>query len=125
MTLRHDIKTRLGDSWTSPTWAILLPGGVGIDLTGGWTVRAEVHASRKTDTSLHTYTVDDGGVVLGTATVTLSDGTEVETSTVVLQHDDSIELPVFVGPWDCQIQKGTQTYTIAAGSYRTVAQVTP
>lgn len=126
MTLRLDIKTRVGDSWTSPLWAVLLPGGLGVDLTDGWTVRASVRRHpRDGGATVHTWEPPDG-VVLGQAEVTLANGTTVTTSTVQLRHTgQASELwPLFVGPWDFEIEKGPDDYTIAEGTFRTIAEVT-
>lgn len=122
MTLRHDIKTIVGDSWSSPTWAVILPGGYGVDLTAGWTVRAQVR-QRSVEDPVHTYVVPTG-ITIGSAEVTLSDGTEVTTSTVELHHDATADFPVLVGKWDCEISKNAEAYTIAAGSFRTTSDVT-
>lgn len=127
MTLRHDIKVRIGDTWTGPTWAILLPGGVGIDLTDGWTCRASVRRHRDDGgTTIHTWSDSDDGVLVGEAVVTLSSGAEVVTSTVALHHtgDVSSGWPIFVGPWDFELARGDEDYTIAGGTFRTIAEVT-
>lgn len=124
MTLRHDIKIRQGDSWTSPTWAVVMPGGLGVDLTDGWTVRAQAQTSRASTEAVYVYSVDNGGVDLGQAEVTLSNGAVITTSTVELHHPGTTDLPVFVGPWDCDIRKGDETYTIAEGTYRVIRDVT-
>lgn len=123
MTLRHDIKTRLGDSWSSPTWAVILPGGLGVDLTDGWTVTASVLRERQ-GAVVHTYDASTNGVALGSATVTLSNGATVTTSTVELRHTgaQTDDWPVFVGPWDCEIANGVDRYTIVGGSFRTVRE---
>lgn len=126
VTLRHDIKVRVGDTWGSPTWAVLLPGGVGVDLTDGWTLKASVRRHRADGgATVHTWEAPDG-VILGQAEVTLSTGEEVTTSTVELHHDgdESEDWPIFVGPWDFEISKNAADYTIAAGTFRTVREVT-
>lgn len=123
MTLRHDVKTFLGDSWSSPPWAVVLPGGVGVDLTNGWSVEATF---RKRDGSIvHTYEVSEG-ITLGQADVRLAEGEPFTTSTVTLHHtgNDSANWPALVGTWDCEIRNGGQVYTIARGTMRTVGDVT-
>lgn len=126
MTLRHDIKVRVGDTWTSPTWAVLLPGGIGVDLTDGWTCRASVRRHRADGGALVYEWAEPDGIVIGEAEVTLSTGTVVTTSTVVIAHtgDDSEDWPIFVGPWDFEISKNVDDYTIAGGTFRTVTEVT-
>lgn len=125
MTLRHDFKIRVGDTWSSPVWAVLLPGGLGVDLTDGWDVRASVRR-HPLDGGAEVYAWQDAGIILGQAEVTLADGTEVTTSTVQLHHsgEDSEGWPLFVGPYDFEIRKGSDDYTIAAGTVRAVAEVT-
>lgn len=126
MTLRHDIKVRVGDTWSSPTWAVLLPGGLGVDLTDGWTLKASVRRHRADGgAQVHEWAAPDG-LVLGQAEVSLANGETVTTSTVALHHtgDDSTAWPVFVGPWDFEIRKGAEDYTIAGGTFRTVREVT-
>lgn len=126
MTLRHDIKVRVGDTWSSPTWAVLLPGGLGVDLTDGWTLRASVRRHRADGgAEVHEWSAPDG-LILGQAEVTLSSGSTVTTSTVALRHTgaDSTDWPIFVGPWDFEIAKGEDDFTIAAGSFRTTREVT-
>lgn len=123
MTLRHDIKTRIGDSFTSPEWAIILPGGTGITLSDGWTVSASLRRhTRDGGATVHTYS--GAAVTTGTTTVTMADGTQVTTSTVQLHHTatESKDWPAFVGPWDFQISKGDEDYTIAAGTVRTTTE---
>ena len=124
MTLRHDIKVRRGDAWTSPTWAVIMPGGLGVDLTDGWDIQATVRLRRNSTEVIWLYAIGNGGVRLGQATVTLSDGTAVTTSTVELHHDNGVDMPLFVGPWDCQITKDEDTFTIAEGTFRVVGDVT-
>lgn len=127
MTLRHDIKVRVGDTWTSPTWAVLLPGGLGVDLADGWTLKASVRQHRDDGgTEVHAWTKTDDGVIVGQAEVTLASGTTVTTSTVALRHSgtESAVWPIFVGPWDFEIAKGDEDYTIAGGTFRTVREVT-
>ena len=126
MTLRHDIKVRVGDSWSSPTWAILLPGGFGVDLTDDWRTVASVrHHVRDGGDTVHIWEEPDG-VTIGQADVTLSSGTEVTTSTIRLHHTGSIsELwPAFVGHWDIEISKGDDDFTVAAGTFRAITEVT-
>lgn len=126
MTLRHNIKTRQGDSWTSPTWAVILPGGLGVNLAD-WVITAQARWHRDDDEqpviSYDQYS-SSSQVAVGTASVTLSNGTTVTTSTVQLSHDSFTVLPVFAGFWDCQITKAQNTFTIAEGSYRVIGDVT-
>jgi hypothetical protein len=127
VTLRHDIKVRVGDTWGSPTWAVIMPGGVGVDLANGWSMRASVRREpRDGSTTVYTYQAPIG-ITLGTTAVTLANGTTVTTSTVALRHTGAVsqEWPIFVGRWDFEISKGGEDYTIAAGSIRTIKQETP
>lgn len=124
MTLRHDIKARQGDSWTSQIWAVILPGGLGVDLVDGWTVEGTIREKRGGEI-VYSYTLDEG-VQLGQAEVPLSNGTKVTTSTVELHHSGltSGTWPLFIGPWDCEIRKDDEVYTIVAGTFRLIGQVT-
>lgn len=126
MTLRHDIKVRVGDTWNSPTWAVLLPGGLGVDLTDGWTLKASVRRHRGDGGAQVHQWIEPDGVILGQAEVTLATGTTVVTSTVELRHTgaESDEWPIFVGPWDFEIAKDDDDFTIAGGTFRTVNEVT-
>ena len=126
MTLLKDIKVRVGDTWSSPTWAVLLPGGFGVDLTDGWTLKASVRRHRADGgAEVHEWAAPDG-LILGQAEVTLANGTEVTTSTVALHHTgaESAGWPIFVGPWDFEISKGDDDYTIAGGTFRAFREVT-
>lgn len=126
MTLRHDIKVRVGDTWSSPTWAVLLPGGLGVDLADGWTMRASVRRHRADGgAEVHEWAAPDG-LIVGQADVTLSTGTTVTTSTVALHHTgtESATWPIFVGPWDFEIRKEDDDFTIAGATFRTVSEVT-
>lgn len=126
MTLLHDIKVRVGDTWHSPTWAVLLPGGLGVDLTDGWALKASVRRHRADGADQVHEWVQPGGLTLGQADVTLSTGTTVTTSTVSLRHTgaESTSWPIFVGRWDFEISKGEDDFTIAAGTFRTIREVT-
>lgn len=122
MTLLHDIKVRVGDTWSSPTWAVLLPGGYGVDLTDGWAMKASVRLHRL-DGGNEVFVWDE--ILLGQADVTLANGTTVTTSTVSFRHTgaDSTTWPIFVGRWDFEISKADEDYTIASGTFRTVREV--
>lgn len=122
MTLRHDMKVRVGESWTSPTWAVVMPGGVGVTLDGTWTVLAQARRHPRDGGALvYTWTTP-GGITIGSAAVKLASGTTITTSTVQLRHDGaaSTAWPLFVGPWEFTIAKGTDTYAIAEGTVRAV-----
>lgn len=82
-----------GDSWASPRWAVAL-NGAGTDLAG-WHVRAQARQTANSDTTLREWTVDGGGIVIGSAEVRLSDDTLITTSTIqlVLRPADWADLP--------------------------------
>lgn len=122
MTLRHNVKSYTGNSWTSPTWAVILPGGVGVSLDDEWEVSGSF--KQRDGNLVHNYLTPDG-ITLGRANVTLSDGSVVATSTVQLQHSAqaSSAFPITVGTWGCEIRKGQQAYTIVRGSFRMVRGV--
>lgn len=122
MTLRHDMRVRIGDSWTSPTWAVVMPGGLGVTLDGTWTVRAQARRHARDGGALVYTWSTPGGITIGTTTVKLASGTTITTSSVQLRHDGaaSAAWPPFVGPWEFTIAKGADTYAIAEGALRTV-----
>lgn len=72
-----------GDTWHSPRWAVAIDGTP--TALSSWHVRAQARATTEAETATFEWTVDGGGIILGTATVKLSSGVEITTSTVQLQ----------------------------------------
>lgn len=82
-----------GDSWESPRWAVAI-NGAATDLSV-WHIRAQVRRSPDDTHALISWTVDGGGIRLGSAEVKLSDGSVLTTGTVqlVLRPADWAGLP--------------------------------
>jgi len=86
---------RVGDSWASEEWVVLINGGP-VDLTSyGWQVRAQARSSGGLVLAeWSSLTVDpgtSGRVVIGEAAVPLvPDGPDVVTSSVRLTHSPSV-----------------------------------
>lgn len=123
--LRADLTFRVGDTFTGPIWAVVV-NGTAVDLTAGWTVRAQARPRAGSSTVLMEWSTDLGRVVLGTATVTRGDGSTVTTSTVRLVHTaaDGAALLAFTGRYDCEITKGIENYTITEGAVVAAGDVT-
>lgn len=75
LTVRH------GDTYLSPTWAIVIDGAA-VDLATGWTVRAQAR-TQEDILVLDWATTAGTDVLLGTAGVTVG-GEEITTSTIRL-----------------------------------------
>lgn len=114
--LRVDLGFLLGDTWSGPAWAVVRDGAA-VDLADGWAVRAQARRRPEDEAVLMEWSTANGRVVLGSASVTLSDGTTLATSTVQLAHTAAAAaaLPPFVGRYDCEISRDGTTYTITEG----------
>lgn len=123
--LHADLTFVLGDSWAAPeAWAVLL-NDLAVDLaSGGWVVTAHARAEPADPTVLVEWSTGNGRILLEDASVTLSTGAVVTTSTVRLRHSAaaSATWAPFAGGFDCQIQRGPvddpERYTIASGTVR-------
>lgn len=102
--LRLDLKFRIGDTWSSEQWAVLVNGGPVNLGDPGWSVRAQC---RDTDGALVAeWSTANDRVRLGTAVVTLDDdGPELTTSTVQLHHDPAAFDAPFEGRVECEITR--------------------
>jgi hypothetical protein len=78
---------RVGDTYLSPTWAVVI-GGAAVDLTDGWTVRAQ--ARTKAGALVVDFTTL-GSVLFGTADVEVGEDT-VSTSTIRLYLPPSVTI---------------------------------
>lgn len=76
------LTVRRGDTYLSPTWAIVLDSE-SVDLTAGWTVRAQARDKDGTVVVDFGEATDGTDVLLGTAGVTIGAAT-VTTSTIRL-----------------------------------------
>ena len=131
MTITSHLEIPLGDTWHSKRWALVVGGEV-IDLTDGWTVRAQVRAPFMGGTSvLHEWTTEDGGVELGTAEFEVA-GTPVTGATMRLRigASESQSMAEWYGVWDLEVSHPTfdngelWRKTLVSGSARARADVT-
>lgn len=134
------LRWRVGDSWSSNEWAVLV-NGAPVDLTaGGWQVRAQARgraADEDVIAQWGTHVVGAGTVALGTATVVLDDdGTELVTSTVQIRHTPAVSRGwgSLVGEFDAEVIRRpipdldpntppVENYTIAVGTVHAVRDV--
>jgi hypothetical protein len=129
--IRSTWVARHGDTSRSATWALLGHDGQPINLTD-WTIRAQLRDNIGSLVVTHAFTVLNGGIVTGTATVELSNGRLVSTATVCLElHPaDWTEIPAgFVGITDVEIASDAtpapaETYTVALVDFSAEADVT-
>ncbi len=125
--LNAPLTFRVGDTWTGPAWGVIVDG-TAVDLSVGWTVRAQARHRPDHADVLMEWSTGSGRVLLGTATVPRPDGTTLTVSTVRLTHTaaSSAALTPFVGHYDCEIvQTSTgKTHTITAGTVRAERDVT-
>lgn len=139
--LALDLRFRVGDTWSSEEWAVLVNGGP-VDLTvAGWTVRAQCRERPGDSEVLAEWSLGNGRVRLGLATFKLfADGPELTTSTVQLHHGPGDIPRPFDGHIDCEITRRAvpdpdqpdpdpdaaplENYTIAAGRCRAEQDVT-
>lgn len=125
----YDPVIRIGDTWRSPRWALVIAGEP-VDLTDGWTVKAQARAYSTAQTPLYTWDLDDG-IELGTAPLTV-DGQEVTGSTVRLRLTaaQTAAMDVWAGDWDLEVSHPTfdngdlYRKTIVTGRAKTVQDTT-
>jgi hypothetical protein len=100
-----DLDIIIGDTYRSPRWAVVIAGQA-VDLTDGWTVRAQIRQRLGPSTLLHDFT--GTGIELGTAAVDVA-GESVSTSTIRLWVPPNVSeaFNEFVGRWDCDIYHPT------------------
>lgn len=117
--IRSSWTARHGDTSRSPTWALVGHDGQPVDLTD-WIIRAQLRDSIGSLVVIHAFTDANNGIEIGSATVGLSDGRQVETATVALAlHPvDWAEIPAgFAGILDVEIASDAtpaplETYTV-------------
>lgn len=107
MTIEADLEIPLGDTWHSKRWALVVGDEV-IDLTDGWTVRAQARGPGGRSMVLHEWSTDNGGVELGTAEFDVA-GEPVTGSTMRLRVSatESQDMPVWYGVWDLEVSHPT------------------
>ncbi len=122
---------RHGDTSRSPTWALVGHDGVPIDLTD-WTIRAQLRDTIGSLVVIHAFTDANNGISVGTATVRLTNGRQIQTATVaLLMHPaDWVEVEAgFSGILDIEIASDAtpaplETYTVALVEFTAEADVT-
>jgi hypothetical protein len=127
VALIADLDIKIGDTFWSPRWAVLI-GGSPVDLTDGWVVRAQIRPLPSAETVLHTFT--------GIQITAPQAGTEPDTtvpSTVQLYIAPAVTqaFTAWVGFWDLEIEHptfglGGSLYrkTVLSGLARTTWDVT-
>lgn len=129
--VRSSWVARHGDTSRSPTWALVGHDGTPVDLTD-WTIRAQLRDSIGSLVVIHAFTDANSGIVVGTATVRLSNGRQIETATValLLHPADWAEVPAgFSGVLDIEIASDAtpaplETYTVALVDFSAEEDVT-
>lgn len=122
MTLENvQLRFRLGDTWTSEPWAVLVDDEP-VDLAAdGWTVRCQARR-RWSDEVLQEWSTDNGLIQLGVTTVEYGDPAQSgETSTIRLKHSaaESDSWDPFSSDFEIEIERGTgadiERHTIVYG----------
>lgn len=131
MTLENVVlKFRLGDTWASPEWAVLVDD-LPVDLVaGGWSVLCQ--ARRSPDSPpVQEWSLDNDRVQIGLADVSFGNTGEVgETSTIQLRHSafDSNEWDPFSADFEIEIERGSdvnvERHTIVSGRITALQDVT-
>ena len=105
MPVTHDLRILTGDTWRSPRWAVVI-GADPVDLTDGWSVKAQIRAWPQSGTAIHSW--GPTGVDLDTADVQVG-GTTLTTSTVRLRLTaaQTAALGAVAGVWDLEISHPT------------------
>lgn len=112
---------RLGDTWASPQWAVLV-NDLPVDLSvGGWRVRCQ---ARRTDSSalIREWTTANGRIQLDYADVLYGNsGDHGTTSTIQLRHSavESDGWDPFAAGFEVEIERGSgnniERYTVVSG----------
>lgn len=115
-----NLRFRLGDTWASPQWAVLIDD-LSVDLTDGWVVRCQ--ARRTTDSApVQEWSTENNHVRLGEASVEFGNTGESDiTSTIQLFHSaaESDAWDPFSAYYEVEIERGSgenvERHTIVAG----------
>lgn len=102
MSVSTDLDIKIGDTFWSQRWAVLIAGSP-IDLTAGWTVRAQIRPRPDSVTVLHTFT---GAGVKVTAPQEGEEPDTVVPSTVQLYIPATVTAVFtdWVAFWDLEIE---------------------
>lgn len=99
--LDYDLDIRIGDSYLSPRWAIVIAGAA-VQLEPNWTVRAQIRA--QADDVVPLFEFDSEQILITTVTVQVA-GVEVDTSAIQLYIPPPVSetFTAWSGVWDCEI----------------------
>lgn len=131
MTLENvSLKFRLGDTWASPQWAVLvddLPVDLSVD---GWVVRCQARRRSHLE-PVQEWSTTNGRVQLDVADVVYgATGESGATSTVQLKHSagDSDSWEPFSADFEIEIERGSgvnvERHTIVSGRITALQDVT-
>lgn len=129
MTLEGvQLRFRLGDTWASPVWAVLVDD-LPVNLADGWVVRAQ--ARRTYDSSpVQEWSTGNGRIRLGQALVEYGNtGEQDTTSTIQMFHSavDSDGWDPFSADFEIEIERGSgenlERHTIVAGRISAIQDV--
>lgn len=121
---------RLGDTWLSQAWAVLIDDEP-VDLSiNGWVVRCQARR-RSQDPAVQEWSTENGRILLGLASVQYGDtGAVGETSTIQLRHSaaESDAWDPFSAEFEIEIERGVEPeverYTIVSGRVTGLQDVT-
>ncbi len=131
MTLENVVlKFRLGDTWVSPAWAVLVDDLPVNLVAGGWVVRCQ--ARRTSDTAVvQEWSTVNGLILLGAASVEYGNTGETgETSTIQLRHSASLSgtWQPFAASFEIEIERGSgenvERHTIVSGRITALQDIT-
>jgi hypothetical protein len=129
VAVAQDLDIKVGDTFWSPRWAVLV-SGVPVDLTDGWTVRAQVRSRADSVTVLHEFT-GDGVLVTAPTEGEDPDTTVPSTVQLYIPASEAAALTEWVGVWDLEIEHPTAGLggvpyrkTVLSGLARTTWDVT-
>jgi len=115
-----------GESWESPLWFVFLRGARPNPTLSAWRVRAQAREHTEATAPTFVWTVDGGGIVFDTGTVTVpSSGEELDTDSIqlVLTPADWADKPRdWHGFLDVEISRGPED---APAEVRTIVRNRP
>lgn len=130
MTLENvQLRFRLGDTWSSPPWAVLIDD-MTVDLTvGGWVVRCQARRTRSS-VPVQEWSTENNRIRLDEAIVYFGDSGETDTtSTIQLHHSASASdsWEPFSSDFEVEIERGAgeniERHTIVSGRITAVQDI--
>jgi hypothetical protein len=121
---------RLGDSWVSEAWAVLVDDAP-VDLVNdGWLVRCQARRTSRLPVIQEWSTINDR-ILIGEASVQYGDtGAVAPTSTIQLRHsaEESELWDPFAASFDIEIQRGVganiERHTVISGRITALQDIT-